>query len=70
VIYLQSLNALIKSKNETVLTQKELKSLEMFLNKFLRSKKEIKKQHKKSFNSAKSSENRTCPYCGSYLKIK
>lgn len=70
VIYLQNLKALVKSKNEEVLTQKELKSLEMFINKFLKSKKEIKKQHIKSFNLLKSSENRTCPYCGSYLKIK
>lgn len=70
VIYVQSLKSLIKSQKEVVLTQRKLRLLERFINKFLSSKKEIKKQHRKSFNSHTYSENRTCPYCGNYLKIK
>ena len=70
VIYAQNLKSLIKSQKEVVLTQRKLRLLERLINKFLSSKKEIKKQHRKSFNTYKYSENRTCPYCGNYLKIK
>ena len=70
VIYVQQLKSLILSQNEVILSHTEIRSMKKLINKFLDSKKAIKKQHKKSFNSRTYSENRTCPQCGSYLKIK
>lgn len=70
VIYKNQLKRLIRSRKEVLLTHQELNELNIFITRFLSSKKEIKKQHKRSFRTKKNGENRTCPKCGNYLKVK
>lgn len=70
VIYKNSLRQLIKSQKEVIFTHQEVDSLNVFISKYIASKKEIKNQHKKSFLSKEYKENRTCPKCGGYIKEK
>lgn len=70
VIYLSNLKKLINNQTNIVLTHNELKQIIGFINQYSTKKKENKKKHKESFKTLKSTENRTCPKCGSYLIIK
>lgn len=70
IVYKNYLIRLVKSQKEIQLTHQQLQHLNDFISKFVAYKKEIRKQHKKSFASIKQKENRTCPKCGSYLKEK
>jgi hypothetical protein len=70
VLYKNNLLRYIRSKKEVVLTHQELNHLNIYISRFLASKKEIKKQHKRSFRTKRYTENRTCPKCGNYLNVK